>query len=148
VNENYGLSPSGCSGLILIALIFFVTVSIIVAAGALSDLNNSQASAELARAERIHQEGRADHQASLDWQHEFMLWTAYIQSQKLDLACLLGPVAALLALAAGYALGLALPPSLRGAQRRSNPQSPISNTRSNNPSYPTSGGTDAHNRSR
>jgi transposase len=108
MNEHHGLSPSGCSGLILIALIVIVAVAITWIAGALSDLNNSQAQAELARAERIHQEGRADHQASLDWQHEFMLWTAYIQSQQFGIGCLLGPAAALLALASGYALGRAL----------------------------------------
>jgi len=102
--EEYGLDVrsmfGGCLVLVLVLVILGALVAVPVA---FSGWNASKAMHENARAERIDAQARADHLDALDWQRQFMTWTAYLETQDDDIVILL--VLVLGALAGGVALG-------------------------------------------
>lgn len=65
-------------GILLVVIIGALVVNAII--GGLGLLEDKQAQREYAKAVRVEAEKARDHQASVDWQHEFMLWTIALES--------------------------------------------------------------------
>ena len=96
----------------ILVLVAFAIVAAMVLLPIIGDLNDSAAARDRVKAARIHAEMRADHQASVDYQHEFHMWTTALMAfgggfTFRDLALVF--LVALIAVAAGYMTGRGRP---------------------------------------
>ena len=69
----------GCGAIVgLGGFVVLLLVGLLVIMPMLADFNNSEAARIRAQAERVDAQRRYEHQQSVDWQHEFQLWTVAI----------------------------------------------------------------------
>ena len=95
-----GASLGGC---VLVVLVVILVAGLVLAPMLWAKLEGAQADHARAEAQRIEAQARADHIDAVDWQRSFMLWTAYLEANDLDLVLVL--VVAIAALVSGWMFG-------------------------------------------
>jgi hypothetical protein len=104
MDEHYGIDGGAALGGCLVVLIVIgLLVGLVFGAQALGSLADAEAQRSLAEAQLERARSDREHQRAVDWQREFMLWTAYIEANDLDLLVIV--VIGLMSLAFGFLLG-------------------------------------------
>jgi len=90
-----GIERIGCIGAVILLLV----------AGILVALPSLQALWDQSAAERIRAEAYAEQVEHREWRLDFMTWTAYLESQKVDLLCPVGIVVVFVLVVIAYLVG-------------------------------------------
>lgn len=94
---------AGAGGCLLVIVIVALVVGAFLIPTALGNLQDAQAQRDLARAELERARSDREHQAAVDWQRDFMLWTVAMKASGADVIAVV--VLGLAALGGGYWLG-------------------------------------------
>lgn len=102
--EGYGLDQRAMAGgCLAVIVILVVLAALVLVPSALGNLQDAAAQRDYARAELERARTEGEHQASIDWQHEFMLYVVTLKAGGGDLIAVV--VLGLAAFAGGYLLG-------------------------------------------